>query len=148
MRNLTDSQDVPRFGVIEEPNSTKGKLMKSDNLLTDSVAHTVTAIEAIANSMLIDDERSVVLMFSSEVGTERYRVFVIEHDTTIEGRPCIAEYWMADPMIDDNLSTAARNVVSAVLNRSHKAAAAHKAPPAKRTLNPCYCDSAYHPKGC
>ena len=26
--------------------------------------------------------------------------------------------------------------------------AAHKAPPVKRTLNPCYCDSAYHPKGC
>lgn len=121
--------------------------MKSDSLLTDSIAHTVTAIESIANSMLIDDERSVVLMFSSEVGTERYRVFVIEHDTTTEGRPCIAEYWMADPMIDDNLSTAARNVVSTVLNRNLKVVAAT---PMRHTpkLLPCYCDSAYHPKGC
>lgn len=25
---------------------------------------------------------------------------------------------------------------------------AHKAPPVKRILTPCYCDSAYHPKGC
>ena len=43
-------------------------------------------------------------------------------------------------------------VLSATVRRTLKKAgyvqAEPVAPPVKRTLNPCYCDSAYHAKGC